>query len=107
MAHTGERKYKSEPEFPTFTTSLGRCAFFPAPETSHFCGEVNSIFAPISGTALAALRQSSLESGFKICDVPSAKADKISARIVWLFEPGTVMLPERLCEQEEIFIVKL
>ena len=107
VAHTGERKYKSEPEFPTFTTSFGRCAFFPAPNTSHFRGEVNSIFAPMSGTASAALRQSALPSGFRICEVPSAKADKMSARIVWLFEPGTVMLPERMCGVEEILMARL
>ncbi len=53
---------------------------------------------------MAALRQSALERGLEIFDEPSAKAERIKARIVWLFEPGTVILPESLCGVEIMFM---
>lgn len=42
----------------------------------------------------------------EIRDVPSAMAERISALIVWLFEPGTVMCPESLLFFDTAFIIK-
>src|SRR5574344_1502394 len=93
VAATRDMKYSREPESPTFTTSSGRCAEAPAPSTVHMLLSPSSTLAPMSGTARAAERQSALGSGFDMCDVPSASEERISARIVWLFDPGTRILP--------------
>ena len=66
VAATGDIKYSSEPESPTFTTSDGRCAFFPAPSTIQSAGSDVSTFAPNSGTARLEETQSAPPSGFLI-----------------------------------------
>ena len=77
---------------------------FPAPLTVQTEPSSKSTPAHKRGIAPAALRQSALESGFEIFDLPSASAERIRARIVWLFEPGTVMAPESLCGVEIMFM---
>ena len=77
---------------------------FPAPLTVQTVPSPKSTPAPKRGIALAALRQSALKSGFEIFDLPSAKAERMRALIVWLFEPGTVILPPSLCGVEIMFM---
>jgi hypothetical protein len=97
VAAMGVRKYNTDPEFPTSTTLDGRCTFFPAPCTVHkLLSKDISTFAPISAMHRAALRQSALGNGLRINEVPSAMAANKQALIVWLFDPGTLMAPDKV-----------
>lgn len=80
------------PEFPVSITDEGAFKIPFNPEICHVLS-VFCIFAPRDTAALKALRPSLLGKGLFMIEVPSARRAMKTALIVWLFEPGTRMLP--------------
>lgn len=80
------------PEFPVSITEAGAFNIPFNPEICHLLS-VFCIFAPRETAALKALKPSLLGKGLFMVEFPSARRAMKTALIVWLFEPGTRILP--------------